>query len=207
VMTRAGEEATVSCKTYVTALLALKWIADVLTGTDQAQSKDEMAAAAPAVAAYLRSWRDHVRDAAAELAGVRRFFMLGRGSSLATAWIAGLTTKESAHFHAEGMSAAAFRHGPFEMLDDGLYALVFEGDPATSPLNRALVRDIRNAGARAALAGETEEAPLFRLPHVPASLRPIVEVLPVQMMTLALAAMSGREAGKFERAAKVTDTE
>ena len=63
------------------------------------------------------------------------------------------------------------------------------------------------AMARAALAGETAEAPLFRLPRVPSRVRPIVEVLPVQMMTLALAAAAGREAGKFERATKVTETE
>jgi glucosamine--fructose-6-phosphate aminotransferase (isomerizing) len=207
VLTRAGEEFTVSCKTYVAALLALQWVGDRLAGIDPMQSKGELARAAPAAAAYLKDWRGHVESAAAELAGLRHLFYLGRGDSLATAWIAGLTTKESAHVHAEGMSAAAFRHGPFEMLGPGLYALVFEGGTETAPLNRALVGDIRIAGARAALAGEDAETGLFRLPRVPASLRPIVEVLPVQMMTLALAAMSGREAGKFERASKVTATE
>jgi len=34
-----------------------------------------------------------------------------------------------------------------------------------------------------------------------------VEILPVQMMTLALAALARREAGKFERATKVTAVE
>jgi glutamine---fructose-6-phosphate transaminase (isomerizing) len=38
-------------------------------------------------------------------------------------------------------------------------------------------------------------------------LRTVVEILPVQMMTLALASLAGREAGKFERATKVTAVE
>ena len=38
-------------------------------------------------------------------------------------------------------------------------------------------------------------------------MRPLLEMLPVQMITIALAALAGREAGKFERATKVTTTE
>jgi glucosamine--fructose-6-phosphate aminotransferase (isomerizing) len=204
VLTRSGIEFTVSCKTYVTALLGLEWVGGALTGS---ASKDDLGQAAQAVGSYLKDWRGHVAAASEAVGGARTFFYLGRGPSLATAWIAGLTTKESTHCRAEGMSSAAFRHGPFEMLDASLFAMIFEGDPRTAALNQALARDIRAAGARAVVAGETAEAAWLRLPQVPAALRPIVEVLPMQMLTLALAAIAGREAGKFERASKVTTTE
>jgi glucosamine--fructose-6-phosphate aminotransferase (isomerizing) len=36
---------------------------------------------------------------------------------------------------------------------------------------------------------------------------PIAEILPIQMITLALAALAGREPGKFVRATKVTAVE
>jgi glucosamine--fructose-6-phosphate aminotransferase (isomerizing) len=39
------------------------------------------------------------------------------------------------------------------------------------------------------------------------SIRPILEILPVQMITIALGALANREAGKFERATKITTTE
>lgn len=207
VLTRAGEEFTVSCKTYVTALLALKWVADALAGISPNQSKEELSQAAPAVAAYLHDWRDYVRSAEAELAVAQHLFVLGRGASLAAVGTAGLIIKESTHFHAEGMSAAAFRHGPWELMNPALFALVYAGDAATAPLNRQLVRDIAEAGGRAALAADDGEPLVYRLPRVPASVRPIVEILPVEMMTLALASIGGREAGKFERATKVTTTE
>ncbi len=204
IATRAGAEFTVSCKTYVTTLMALRWLADLLAGRSLSHAREELAQAAPAAAAYLGAWRDHVGEAITQFTGVRRLFLLGRGSSLAAAGTGGLITKESAHFHAEGMSAAAFRHGPFEMTDAALYALIFAGDPETAPLNRRLAQDIVRAGGRASVAGEDAELRVFRLPAVPASVRPIVEILPVEMITLALGALAGREAGKFERATKIT---
>ena len=52
------------------------------------------------------------------------------------------------------MTSAAFRHGPMEMVDGGVFLLVFAGAAATRALNEALVADARAAGARAWLAGE-----------------------------------------------------
>jgi len=45
------------------------------------------------------------------------------------------------------------------------------------------------------------------LPAAPRSIHPILEILPVQMVTLALAAQVGREPGRFELASKVTTRE
>jgi hypothetical protein len=46
-----------------------------------------------------------------------------------------------------------------------------------------------------------------KLPAAPKSIQPILEILPVQMITLALAAQMGREPGRFELATKVTTRE
>jgi glucosamine--fructose-6-phosphate aminotransferase (isomerizing) len=115
--------------------------------------------------------------------------------------------KETAHFHAEGMGSAAFRHGPFEMLREDCFVLAFAGDPAVAPLNKLLVEDVRRTGARGEIIGLNAESPALRLPAVDPAIRPIVEMLPLHMVSLALAALDGREAGKFERIAKVTTDE
>ena len=207
VLTHAGEEFTVSSKTYVTALMALKWVADLFAGADPDESRKELSRAAPGVADYLRDWRGHVQRAEAELTGVLDVFVLGRGTSLAAAGTAGLIIKESTHLHGEGMSAAAFRHGPWEMINATLYALVFAGEGPGAVLAGRLVSDIVAGGGKAGLAHEEADAAFLRLPRVPASVRPIVEILPVEIFTLALASLAGREAGRFERATKVTTTE
>jgi glucosamine--fructose-6-phosphate aminotransferase (isomerizing) len=104
------------------------------------------------------------------------------------------------------MSSAAFRHGPFEMLKEGIFVGVFAGDRKTRELNERLVKDIGGTAASAVLFTD-DAAGVCRLPKVSEALRPLVEILPVQMMTLALAALAEREAGKFERATKVTAVE
>jgi len=207
VLTHAGEEATVACKTYVAAQMALAWLGEVLTGGDRDATRAALAETIAATAAYLASWRSHVEWLAERLLGVRAVYYAGRGPSLAAACSAGLITKESTHRASEGMSGAAFRHGPMEMLDEGVFLLAFAGALRTRALNEALVADVRAAGARAFLAAEDAHEPALRLPAVPDVARPVVELLPVEMITLALAALEGREAGRFDRAKKVTATE
>ncbi|MBZ5593003.1 MAG: SIS domain-containing protein [Acidobacteriia bacterium] len=204
VLMRAGQESTVSCKTYVTTLVALEWLSAVLRGADLTKTRAELQQAVPAAAAYLAGWRSHVETLLARLQGTKHVFITGRGRSLATAETGGLILKESAHFAAEGMSAAAFRHGPFEMLGRHVFVVVFEGDAAAAKLNRRLVEDIGAAGGQSVLVGEDAADEVFRLPRVPAPVRPVAEMLTVQMMSLALAAINGHQAGQFERAAKIT---
>jgi glutamine---fructose-6-phosphate transaminase (isomerizing) len=207
ILTRAGEEFSVSCKTYVTALMALQWLGDVVCKRDLRRTRQELKIAGPAVRDYLARWREHAQRLAQSLEGIRHLFLVGRGSSLAAVGTGALIVKESDHFHAEGMSSAAFRHGPFEMLGDETFVLVFVGEGKTRELNLRLFEDVRQEQGRAELVGEGAECPPCVLPATPASIRPILEILPVQMVTLALAAQAGREAGRFDRTSKITTRE
>ena len=207
VFSSAGEEFSVSCKTYLAALMALQWLGDVVCQRDLLRTRQELEGASPAVRDYLSHWKEYVQDLAQMLEGARHLFLVGRGPSLAAVGTGALTIKESDHFPAEGMSSAAFRHGPFEMLSDETVVLVFAGEAKTRELNQSLFADIREKGRRAELIGEGAASPSCLLPSAPRSIHPIVEMLPVQMVTLALAAQIGREPGRFELASKVTTKE
>ncbi|MBX3228235.1 MAG: SIS domain-containing protein [Labilithrix sp.] len=203
-LTHAGEEATVSCKTYVAGLAALVLLGDLLSGSPFATA---LAAAPAAMKTYLDRWEEHVAELIALTAGIRDVFVAGRGASVAAAYTAGLILKESTRLHAEGMTSAALRHGPLEMAAAHVLALVYEGDAAVAPLNAALVADLVRAGARAFLVGAAATHACFRLPIVDPAARPLLEILPAQMLSLALAAHAGIEAGRFVHATKVTATE
>lgn len=207
IVTRAGAEFSVSCKTYVATLAALHWLGAIFAGTNLDDTRRELEAVAAAVEAYIRAWKTHVANLAERLRGVEHVFIVGRGSSLAAVGVGALTTKESTHIHAEGMSSAAFRHGPFEMANEKTFVLVFAGDSKTRELNLGLIRDLKEMGVRCAWIGEDATDAELRLPMTTPALRPILEILPVQMMTLALAALANREAGKFVRVTKVTTVE
>jgi len=207
ILTQAGKEFSVSCKTYLTALMALHWLGDIFCERDLRHTCQELKQAAPAVESYLAHWKDHVQSLTQLLKGTRNLFLVGRGSSLAAVGAGALIVKEADHFHAEGMSSAAFRHGPFEMLSEETFVLVFSGDSRTRDLNQRLLEDVRERQGRAELVSEDAVFPACNLPAAPRPIQPMLEILPAQMITLALAAQAGREAGRFELATKVTRTE
>ena len=115
--------------------------------------------------------------------------------------------KESTRFSAEGMTCAAFRHGPFEMLGPHVFVVVLAGDARSRSFSLRLADDIERAGGKSALIDIDAGLAAFRIPALPDIIRPVVEILPVQMISLALAARSGREAGRFELASKITSVE
>ncbi|HET8550556.1 MAG TPA: SIS domain-containing protein, partial [Bryobacteraceae bacterium] len=60
ILTRAGQEAAVSCKTAITAMAALDWLGEHLAGGDLPAVRRELEQVVPAAANYLSGWREHV---------------------------------------------------------------------------------------------------------------------------------------------------
>ena len=207
VLTRAGQEATVSCKTYLATLAAQSWLGDQLI-----EGQHEFAGLARTpqiVQAYLDKLPEHIEALKPILNGIHQVYLAGRGMSIASAGTGGLILKESVHIPAEGMSSAAFRHGPFEMIGPETFVLVFAGCGDTVRLNRKLYSDVVTAGGRTAMVapGPLGQPAVFALPPCPDPALPILEILPVQMMTLALAELRNLQAGSFSLATKVTTIE
>jgi glucosamine--fructose-6-phosphate aminotransferase (isomerizing) len=191
-------------------LLALDWLGDVLCGADRALLLDQARAAVEPMRDYLCRWPGHVAELRPAVEGVAHIFVAGRGASIAAAGTGGLILKESTHYPAEGLSAAAFRHGPFELLSGAVFVLALEGDSRSAPFSRKLAADVREAGGRSALVSalvSNAAEGVFRIPECAERIRPLMEILPVEMLTLALAAIKGREPGRFELSAKVTEVE
>lgn len=208
-LTHAGEEFSVSCKTYVATLAALRALGAALRGADLAMCRDEVERAAAAAGAYLLTWREHVEQLAwlIDIAKMTQLFLVGRGASLGAVLTGGLILKESTHTAAEGMSSAAFRHGPLEMAGAGTVVMVFGGDGRFHEMTQHLCQDIRKVGATVLAIGHDAGVPALALPETPAAALPILEILPVEMLTLALAARRDIEAGVFSHASKVTTVE
>lgn len=206
-LTEAGPESTVSCKTYLAGLQALHWLGAIFLNEKLTLTIKHLEDAASAVETYLSQWKTHTASLHHELEGIEQIFVTGRGYSLATAGTGGLILKESTRSSAEGMSSSAFRHGPLEMLSKRVLACICLGDPKTATLNQRLYEEAHKAQAKAFLIGPASGHPAFQIPEVPASLLPILEILPVQMLSLALAARLGFKAGNFALASKITATE
>jgi hypothetical protein len=66
---------------------------------------------------------------------------------------------------------------------------------------------VRSAGGRSALVTCADAPGVFSLPHVSSVTLPILEMLPAQLVSMALALQGGRAPGVFERGTKVTTIE
>ncbi len=105
----------------------------------------------------------------------------------------------------EAESAAQFRHGPLELADGRLTTVIFRGpDPKERALNFALERDLVRYGARVFTVDDDPGCGALAIPAADADARPILESLPLQLLTIALAEGSGVEPGVFRHLAKVT---
>jgi glutamine---fructose-6-phosphate transaminase (isomerizing) len=206
-ITSAGTETTVACKTYLAATATLLWFSEVLRGARPGQAASDLAPAASAARHYLQAWRSHVDEIASLLSDTRHLYLTGRGPSLAAAAQGALSLKEAAGFPAEAMSAPAFRHGPIEVLGPGTTVLVLEGPEPLAALNRQFQEDLSALGGSVLLLGQTAASEALWIPPMPDRLLPLFEILPLQLASLALAAIAGREAGRFRFATKVTRVE
>ncbi len=206
-LVQAGEEFSVSCKTYVGGLLCLQWLGEIFSGATEAATLKRLEPAAGFAGQYLRHWRAHIESLADPLRGKRHLFLVGRGDSLAAVATGALIIKESARVHAEGMSSAALRHGPLEMLQPDMLSVVFSGAERTRALNQQLVADLLARGQPCLAVGSETDRDALRIADCDPILRPLLEILPAQSMSLALAALAGREAGRFQHTSKITDSE
>jgi glucosamine--fructose-6-phosphate aminotransferase (isomerizing) len=205
-VTQAGEESNVSCKTYVCALAALALCGAALGQGDWPAVNAQLEGSVGFVDFYV-SQVHGISSLMAEHVTSSSLALCGRGASLAAAMCGGLIIKEAAKFHSEGMGSAAFRHGPLELATTGLCVFVYEGMPDVAPLNARLVRDVNAAGGHGFLIGPNAEDAAFRLPEVPTVALPVIEILPAQMLSVGIAYSKGIEPGMFIVNTKVTATE
>jgi glutamine---fructose-6-phosphate transaminase (isomerizing) len=199
----AGNEAVVSTKTYVNTLAVSQLIALQMAGKPLGAARESLLKAADDMAAYHARFDAHTTLLGEKVGVPGRLFILGRGASLAASSAAALTLKEAAKLNAEGMSAQQFRHGPYEIADSRVTALILAGDGQARPLNEKLAGDLRGLGVNALMVGSEPGADIPHPAAEDAGL-PVVEILPFQLLTFPVAAATGIVAGQFRHSTKVT---
>jgi glucosamine--fructose-6-phosphate aminotransferase (isomerizing) len=191
-------------------MLAVNLLAAIqLRGGNVDLAVQEMRAAADSMESYLVHWETRVQELDAALGQFDQLFLIGRGSSMSAVWNGSLINKEAARAAFEGMHAADFRHGPLEIVSEGFAALIFAGASQTSALNRTLGREIIAYGGKAIWLDSVPdpELPTLLFPETSEWTRPLAEILPMQMLTLAIAKRKNVEAGRFHHVSKITARE
>lgn len=158
-----------------------------------------------------RAWE--AGDAMADLLeSVRPLYTLYRDASKGMGQCARLVLEEIARRPAVAMEAGEFRQGAIEVLDAQFGATLCLGSGHLASLNRALAADILAHKGRLLTLGAPWSAPTGHHLHFPIApvadhIRPILEIVPLQVLAYKLAERQGISPGSTRHLPKVITTE
>jgi glutamine---fructose-6-phosphate transaminase (isomerizing) len=185
----------VAVQTYTGTMAALLLLAAAVFEEESRAAVDGAAKALAAVIeeaeAQSEEWYEFLRDA-------QVVYLLARGPSLASAREGALVFNEAARLPSVGMSAALFRHGVVEIVDERFRGIVFASQKATREIDLALANDLRAMGGKVRVCEAR---------GVPSPFEPLIEIVPIQIAACRLAEARGIDPGDFRYATLVTATE
>ncbi|HEV8252811.1 MAG TPA: SIS domain-containing protein [Candidatus Limnocylindria bacterium] len=206
---RAGSEQSVAAtKTYTAELMVIAMLA-VALGDDSGSDHEALAMVPDAQSAALEL-SDRVAALADAHAGLVDCAVLGRGFNLATSFEWALKLKELAYVRAQAYSSADFQHGPVASLVPGgdVLAVVARG-PLAADIAELVARLRRERRARVLVLAQDPLPGADHLPFpdtLPEWLSPLVDIIPAQLFTAALARVKGLDVERPRGLKKVTLT-
>jgi len=219
--THAGPEIGVaSTKCFTAQLAALALVSIYLgrrTGTLAAEAAkwmvQELSGVPTKMSEALESLGD-MSDLAAQYKDAKDFLFLGRGTNYPIALEGALKLKEISYIHAEGYAAGEMKHGPIALVDDGVPVVVLapRGPGYEKVLsNLAEVRARNGHIIAVATKGDKQIGSLcdrvLFVPDAPPILQPFLTVLPLQLMSYAIALAKGNDVDQPRNLAKSVTVE
>ena len=213
-ITKAGIETSTSTKTYTTALVVLHLLTSIILGEDVDNNKKKIERLSDDIKNSSEGWKHKTKEAVDFLDNCTSINVIGRGPSLASVFSSALIIEETSKLMSAGLSSAQFRHGPMEIVREGFLAIIFAGDEEAYDLNKALASEISEHGGKVIfIASKVEkmfpEDRIFQIeiPVVSPYLLPLIEILPVQYLTIDLAKKTGFSPDSFLICSKITTRE
>lgn len=211
--TLAGvERAIPATKSFTAQLLVLHLIAllaaesrNALDASAISTYLQQLANLPTALDSQMTAWESQVAQLAEQYQSFKNFLFLGRGVHYAIAREGALKLKESSYLHAEGYPGGELKHGPNALVSDGtplvMVATVDRSDPDARlryEKMTQLMRDMKAQGANIIAIANESDADVAALanatitvPELPESILPIVEVIPLQMLSYFMAINNG----------------
>ncbi len=208
----AGEEASISAKSYTNTLAVLTLLSDTLTCADVDVQLGRILAAAGLMEHAMEPLAARARAAAERFGDLRALHAIARGSDLVTASQLALIIKEGAGTPAEALSAGLFRHGPLELAGEGHSAVLFLSKGNEPELTAVLTRELADAGSTVLVVADspdykvgTADTVVIEAPE--RRFFPILCAPFIEFFVHETARRTGREAGVFRRISKITARE
>jgi glucosamine--fructose-6-phosphate aminotransferase (isomerizing) len=140
----------------------------------------------------------HIRKLAERFKDARNFLYLGRGYNFPVALEGALKLKEISYIHAEGYPAAEMKHGPIALIDEEMPVVVIatQGDSYEKIVSN--IQEVKARGGKiisVVTSGDIEVAAIsdyvIEVPAVSEPLSPLVNSIPLQLLSYHIAILRG----------------
>ncbi|MGO3914302.1 glutamine--fructose-6-phosphate transaminase (isomerizing) [Enterococcus viikkiensis] len=213
----AGPEiAVASTKAYTAQIAALTILAKAVgEAKDVAAAKafdltKELGIAANAMDAMIAE-KAMIEEIAAEyLATTRNAFYIGRAEDYYVSMEVALKLKEISYIQAEGFAAGELKHGTIALVEEGTPVIGIITESVTAPHTRGNLREVESRGAHTLVIVSEElskDGDQIILPVVHQFLRPLVSVIPGQLIAYYATLLRGFDVDKPRNLAKSVTVE
>lgn len=174
----------------------------------------ELAAIPEKVSGILAKTTEQIKQIAEEFRNAQNFLYLGRGANFPVALEGALKLKEISYIHAEGYPAAEMKHGPIALIDENMpvvFVVPKDGiyEKVISNLQEVKARRGRIIAVANEDDHEIEELADFviRVPRTYGYFGPIVNIIPLQLLSYYMAVARGTNVDQPRNLAKSVTVE
>lgn len=213
----AGPEiAVASTKAYTAQIAALTVLAKAvgeakeITAAKEFDLTKELGIAANAMDVMIAE-KTMIEEIAAEyLATTRNAFYIGRSEDYYVSMEVALKLKEISYIQAEGFAAGELKHGTIALVEEGTPVIGIITEAVTAPHTRGNLREVESRGAHTLVIASEElskDSDQIILPTVHQFLRPLVSVIPGQLIAYYATLLRGYDVDKPRNLAKSVTVE
>jgi len=200
----------ISVNTYTTLALAAGLLASSVTGSSNSDFAVALLEALARIGDILSEYQEQIANEAWLKPNSATYF-LARGSSLGSAYEARLMWEEGVKSPATAMATGRFRHGPQEIVNQGVRFGMWIDGAQMREQDLTLARDLRKLGASVMLIGQNvpkDAADLvFQLPAIPAEWQFLIDIIPAQLVAERLSQLSGVDCDTFRLSSYIVEDE
>ena len=199
----------ISVNTYSTLAAAAGVLARMATAGFGSEMS-ELASAMDEAGRAIPEWQRQIA-ASKWFVPRRTTYFLARGASFGTAQEARLLWEEGVKAPATAMGTGVFRHGPQEMVREGMRFAMWLDAERMREQDLATARDLEKLGASVMAIGQRLPEGIadltLQIPKIPRGWQFLIDCIPVQLAAEQLARMSGEDSDTFRLCSFVVEDE
>ena len=135
-----------------------------------------------------------IKKLAKSIKDVENLFVIGRGIHYPIAKEGALKIKEITYIHAEGIAGGELKHGPLALMDSSTYIIVINPDDDSYIDNISSIHEIKSRDAKV-IGISNKPDPSYdywiQIPTVREELYPLIEIIPLQLISYYLSLERG----------------